>query len=113
MLRYPERSRHIAEADRAPEHHYERLAMAPTVGLRDWRAHMAADDVGLFELLAGATLAAAGYERSGVRPSPAARLQAARTLASWNWRRLVGKVPGVRAKRLRDWDRSADQDVAE
>jgi hypothetical protein len=105
MLRYPERSRHIAEADRAPEHHYERLAMAPTVGLRDWRSQMTDTDVAIFEVLAGRTLTAAGYERSTVRPSMAARAQAARTLTSYTWRRLVGRVPGVRAKRIRDWDK--------
>jgi hypothetical protein len=104
MLRYPERSRQIAEADRAPEHHYERLAMAPTPGLRDWRSQMSATDVATFDVLAGRTLATAGYERVRERPSPAARARAARALAAWNWRRVLGRLPGVSTRRLRAWD---------
>jgi hypothetical protein len=49
-----------------------------TLGLRDWRSQMTAEDVERFEAAAGDILDELGYHRAYGRPSPGAAQQAAR-----------------------------------
>ncbi len=53
-----------------------------TRGLRDWRTQMSADDVAVFELLAGDLLQKFGYELSGNSPSEGCQ---ERALAAQEW----------------------------
>lgn len=84
MLRYHEASdRSVADTGVAEAH--QRLLLPPTAGLRNWRQEMPAEDVRLFEAVAGDLLEDLGYPRS----SPvAARLD--RAGACWQWLRWQG-----------------------
>lgn len=55
-----------------------------TKGIRNWRRSMSAEDVELFEALAGDWLTAFGYERAFPEPSPAVRAQAEQLRNAWS-----------------------------
>lgn len=57
--------------------------MPPTAGLCDWRRQMRADDVALFEALAGDQLEALGYPLAGIQLSPEVARRADRCRAWW------------------------------
>jgi len=66
MLDYQENSaRFLAEAKNPGDHQH--LTMAPTKGLIDWRTGMSADDLALFEAIAGDALEEMGYARGSER----------------------------------------------
>jgi hypothetical protein len=78
MLDHPARAADVIRTTGHPEYH-QQVVMPPTPGLRDWRGELSDEDVARFELLAGPTLAALGYERQGARvPAPVRRDVAAR-----------------------------------
>jgi hypothetical protein len=56
MLEYP------GAVDVSGKPHQQRLLSPPTVGVRDWREEMSADDARSFEAIAGDLLADLGYE---------------------------------------------------
>ena len=58
--------------------------LPPTPGLRDWRSQMSSEDVAVFEQIAGAQLAAYGYEPSEGEVSAAARRRAERCERWWH-----------------------------
>jgi hypothetical protein len=62
--------------------HQQSLAKPPTIGLRDWRNSMAANDVRAFEEVAGDVLATLGYElrhpELAAGPTPRGRARLAR-----------------------------------
>jgi hypothetical protein len=57
--------------------------LPPTSGLRDWRSHMASEDVERFEATAGDLLAELGYPRAVPRPPARASARAARTRSAF------------------------------
>jgi hypothetical protein len=69
MLRYYEQADAIVGTMAIPDEH-QNLRRPPTKGLRDWRTELTADQVALFEYLAGDTLQSLGYELAGA-PVPA------------------------------------------
>jgi hypothetical protein len=83
----------VIRTTRHPDYH-RRLTAPPTTGLRDWRKEMSEEDVARFEVVAGGTLAELGYERAGVRPSPAIRRDVGRRWVRWQVHRV-----GQRARR--------------
>ena len=101
MLRYHERADDVRKGFRNPGAH-RNLSRPPTKGLRSWREQMQADDLGVFEMLAGATLEEFGYERA-LRSVPLpVRLRAQLTRAEVQVRRATGraeKVGGMRRRR--------------
>ena len=62
MLRYYEHGLDSIPAHERWQHPH--VAEPPSVGLRDWRKSMAADDLAAFEAIAGKSLADAGYART-------------------------------------------------
>ena len=58
--------------------------LGPTSGLRDWRRQMDAENIELFEALAGETLGSAGYVRHVRRPSADAGARAERASEWWD-----------------------------
>jgi hypothetical protein len=68
---------YVGEVDLAGKPHQQRLAQAPTVGVRDWRSDMSRDDVLAFEGVAGDLLADLGYDLLG----PGGRTSAGRLRA--------------------------------
>jgi hypothetical protein len=101
MFRYPERAAEVAQGSAFPEAH-GRLALPPTIGLRDWRTQMADTDVVAFELLAGDLLIDLGYEVAGTRPDVFARARTTARRLGIEARRLahgVGKRAGITAGR--------------
>ena len=79
MLDYQETSkRFLAEAKNPGDHQH--LTMAPTKGLIDWRTGMSADDLALFEAIAGDTLEELGYQRASER-------KVSRLVVWWEWLR--------------------------
>ena len=81
MLQYQERADGILATTSHAEHH-QRIRLAPTRGLRDWRTQMEPDNVALFEALAGDTLAELGYETGTDAIPLSIRLRAVRTRAT-------------------------------
>jgi len=57
--------------------------LPPTLGLRDWRAQMALEDVELFEALAGDLLSSLGYERAFSTITPEVDALASRCRPAW------------------------------
>ena len=79
MLDYQETSkRFLAEAKNPGDHQH--LTMAPTKGLIDWRTGMSADDLALFEAIAGDALEELGYQRASER-------KVSRLVVWWEWLR--------------------------
>ena len=74
-----------------PEYH-RHLALPPTAGLRDWRRQLDDGQLDRFELLAGSTLEAFGYERVARSPSAAARRDAAAQWARWQAHRVAKRI---------------------
>ncbi len=66
------------------------LALPPTPGLREWRRQMSRSALEEFEVVAGSTLIAAGYQRA-TRPGLSARLRA--------WTAVLLWALGVRGRR--------------
>ncbi len=73
--------------------------LPPTAGLRDWRRQLPAEDVALFEALAGDLLDELGLSRSGAAPSVAVR-RAAAEAAEW-WDGFIQRRERKLAKRIR------------
>ena len=96
MLDYQGTSeRFLAEAKNPADHQH--LTMAPTKGLIDWRRSMSADDLALFEGIAGDTLEAVGYPRASERKiSP---LVVAWEWARWQAKRVLWRVGWVLFRR--------------
>jgi hypothetical protein len=69
----------------------------PTAGLRDWRTGMAPRDLARFEAIAGAELAAAGYERAVPHLPATARLAARAVTRRAAVRRAVARARDSRA----------------
>ncbi|MGH2452758.1 MAG: sulfotransferase family protein, partial [bacterium] len=59
------------------------LTLSPTPGLRDWRGQMSRTGLEEFEVVAGPTLTATGYQRA-TRPRLSARLRAWATVVLWS-----------------------------
>jgi hypothetical protein len=78
MLQYQDRAGQILESQPFPEDH-QNLLRPPTKGLRDWRTELTADQVALFDALAGETLRRFGYETS---PAPVPASTRARAVAA-------------------------------
>jgi len=74
--------RFLAEAKNPADHQH--LTMAPTKGLIDWRRSMSAEDLALFEAIAGETLEAVGYQR-------ASKKQVSPLVVGWEWARWQTK----------------------
>lgn len=98
MLAYPD------DVDVSAKPHQQRLAEAPTPGVRDWRAEMTPDDVRAFEAVAGGLLARLGYETVS-RPAPAARLRARAELASYVVRVRAWRAAARAVRRSPLWKR--------
>jgi hypothetical protein len=98
MLAYPE------DVDVSAKPHQQRLADAPTPGVRDWRAEMTPDDVRAFEAVAGGLLARLGYETVS-RPAPAALLRARAELASYVARVRAWRAAARAVRRSPLWKR--------
>ena len=73
--------------------------LPPTAGLRDWRRQMRAQDVELFEALAGDLLDSLGLERAGPAASPAVQRTASEA-REW-WRGFIRRRERKLAKRIR------------
>lgn len=71
---------------------FENLSKPITKGMRDWRRQMSADDVALFEAIAGDVLAGTGYELTGASMSPALRGKVAYAAVAWQGKRLGSRV---------------------
>jgi Sulfotransferase family len=84
--------------------HQQRLRQAPTPGVRDWRADMAAENVAAFEAVAGDLLAELGYETVS-RPSAAARARGRAALASYAARTAAWRAAGRAVRRSPLWKR--------
>lgn len=82
---------YAGEVDVSAKPHQQRLAHAPTPGVRDWRAEMRPGDVRAFEAVAGGLLASLGYD-TVAEPTRAERLRAGAELASY-----VARVKAWRA----------------
>lgn len=67
--------------------------LPPTPGLRDFRQGLAADEVQLFEALAGDLLEACGYRLAGPGPGASVRDRAARCREWWEGRFGTGGEP--------------------
>lgn len=99
MLRYHERAEAVlAGMGDAGREAFENVARPLTQGLRDWRTELSADDLALFDVLAGDVLAELGYERAGdgARRAPVV----ARHWLDWQRRRATVRVEGA-ARRVR------------
>jgi Sulfotransferase family len=101
MLRYHERAGEVIAATRFPEAH-QRVRLAPTAGLRDWRRDIDRAEVARFEAIAGPLLEDLEYGTVTEGIGPLDRLRAdgrvAAAFASRSWtsavaggRVLVGK----------------------
>jgi hypothetical protein len=79
MLDYGAASeRFLAEAKNPGDHQH--LTMAPTKGLIDWRTSMSAEDLAMFEAIAGDTLESVGYARASEKT-------VGRPVVLWEWAR--------------------------
>lgn len=89
MLDYQARSEQfLADAKNPGDHQH--LTMAPTKGLIDWRTAMSAEDLAVFESIAGDTLEAVGYELASERTLPRSRVWA--EWARWQTRRVMWRL---------------------
>lgn len=78
-----------------------------TVGLRDWRRQLAADDLALFEAVAGDLLEELGYPGSGVAVTARAREVAADVRARFEGRPLPRRWGPVADPSVATWGRRA------
>jgi Sulfotransferase family len=86
----PEMLEYAGEVDVSAKPHQQRLRQPPTVGVRDWRSELGAEEALSFEAVAGDLLAALGYpllapapRRPALRARLGVRLYRTR-LAAWN-----------------------------
>ena len=91
MLDYSRRVR-VAVPEGEQERIHTRLLKPPTKGLRNWRKEMSAEDLALFEALAGRELEEFGYERAVPDLSLVVRGKAAVALAANGVRRMTWKA---------------------
>lgn len=78
---------YVGNVDVSRQPHQTRLLQAPTVGVRDWRSELPAEDIRAFEAIAGDVLAAAGYAVTRRRPTLQGRMRCADyriKTAAWN-----------------------------
>jgi hypothetical protein len=68
MLQYHERADTILKAEPSPQYH-QRLHLAPTSGLRDWRTELRTEEVKVFEFIAGDLLTRLGYPATAPPPA--------------------------------------------
>lgn len=101
MLRYHEGSSRSVADTGIPEAH-QRLLLPPTGGLRNWREEMPADDVRLFEAVAGDLLDDLGYPRahagSSVTDRASARWQFLRWQGHRGWYNIRKLAPAGRLR---------------
>ena len=90
MLGFYERASEVVAVTNPGQHQH--LFHPVQSGLRDWSTQMSAEDVAMFESLAGDVLDELGYERMFRRPPVRARVRA------WRWR-----LADPDARRLRRW----------
>ncbi len=76
MLEYHARADELLAGLRDTDH-VQGIRRPPTVGVRDWRVDLTPYEIAVFDEVAGTALDVLGYERSGLRRSTAARLEAA------------------------------------
>jgi hypothetical protein len=72
---------YAGQVDVSEKPHQQRLLQSPTIGVRSWREEMTADDVGVFEAIAGDLLDELGYELRDTPPHG----RSTRTLAARGW----------------------------
>ena len=99
MLHYFDRVERILDPEYHPQHH-KRIALPPTVKLRDWRTQMTSRDAARFEAIAGRLLLELGYERTCPQVSAGIRVEAVARLAVAKSRYLRSYSAQLR-KRLR------------
>ena len=75
MLDYHERADELLTGLRDTGH-IQGIRRPPTVGVRDWRFDLTPHQIAVFDEVAGPALDALGYERSGLRRSPRAYVEA-------------------------------------
>jgi hypothetical protein len=109
MLRYFERANELT--DRFTDHQlraHRHLALPPTVGLRDWRDQLSADDVVVVEALVGDLLGELGYERAALSVGVSERLRAGGLLARDQLRRISRRVEDTGSTIMRIVTRSTE-----
>jgi len=94
---------YVGRADVAGKAHQRRLTQPPTVGVRDWRTEMAADDVRAFEDVAGDLLEELGYERRS--PGRGRDLRARAAVASYRARLAAWNATASTVQRSPLWRR--------
>lgn len=100
MLRFHEQGAAFIAGTKHPDA-FTGLARPITRGMRDWRTQMAADDVLLFEAIAGDLLDDLGYDRTGVTPPPSIKLEVARARLGWERQRLASRLQPLAARAKR------------
>jgi len=82
----PEMLDYAGSVDVADKPHQQRLREQPTVGVRDWRSELSAEDARGFSAVAGDLLAELGYEQPGSRTAPGRLREASyrARIAAWN-----------------------------
>jgi hypothetical protein len=95
MLRYFERADEILYPRMS---HDENVRRPPTAGLRDWQTQMPPSDVAVFEVIAGDSLTAAGYQRVALKPGFTARARATLGLVRvYAWRTYARALKSIRS----------------
>ena len=92
------------EVDVSSKPHQQRLAHAPTPGVRDWRSEMGMEDVRAFAAVAGGLLAELGYENADA-PTRAERVRARARLLSYEARVRAWRVTARGIRRSPVWKR--------
>lgn len=100
MLEYHHRADEVLDGLRFT-HHVQGIRRPPSQSGRDWRTSMPPRDVQLFEALAGDLLDELGYERSGLRPTGRARVEATAWRAGTTVERRTRHLRTRVARRLR------------
>ena len=91
MLEFHRKGDDFAAATPHPDA-FKNLAKPITKGMRDWRRQMSAEDVALFEAIAGDLLATTGYEVTGAPVPATLRLRVAWAAVVWQLKRAWAQV---------------------
>ena len=89
---------YVGRTESAAKPHQQRLAQAPTPGVRNWRTELAPDDRIAFEQVAGAVLAELGYETAAAGTDR-------RRLAAYRAKTAAWRAVGAAAQRSPLWRR--------
>jgi LPS sulfotransferase NodH len=98
MLEYRTSADRWVASTPVPERHTS-LALRPTLGLRDWRTQMSAEDAGVLRMLAGSLLGEMGYPNDDGRHSPHTFALAGWRWSGWQFHRVAKKVMRARIPR--------------